>query len=204
MRTVGVILIWLGMTGLIVGCNGGKKPPAETGVNLAQENARLKRKITEQDKLILELKQQLARLRGLPAKHLEYLVQVSGIEFGRYTGARDKDNDGFDDGIIVYMVPRDRTGDKIKAAGEVEIELWDLEAAEGERELGRWHFGIEELPKYWLSLTLTNHFKFELDWAPGKAPKHKNLTLKLKYTDVLTGKEFEIQKLITTNPRTDQ
>ena len=204
MRTIGVIMVWLGMTGLIVGCTGGKKPPVEPGINLAQENAHLKREITEQDKQIAELKQQLARLRGLPAEHLEYLVQAERVEFGKFTRAQDKDGDGFDEGIIVYMTPFDRFGDKIKAAGEVEIELWDLEAAQSERELGRWRFGMEELPKYWLSLTLTNHFKFELDWVPGKTPKHKNLTLKLKYTDVLTGKEYEIQKLITANPRTDQ
>jgi len=198
MRRLGVFIVWLGAGGLMIGCNGVKKPPAEPGVDLEQENTRLKRQIIEQDKQIEGLKRQLARLRGMPSENLDQLVQVERVEFGRFTRAHDKDKDGFEDGIMVYLTPLDRYGDNIKVAGEVEMELWDLEAAEGERQMGQWHFGMEELRKYWLGGPLTDHFKFELDWPSGKRPAHEHLTVKLKFSEALTGKVFEIQKMVET------
>ena len=179
---------------------GGCKQPAETTrpeeILVAQENARLRRQIVEQDQQIAELRRQVAALRGLSTESIEHLVHVERIAFGRFTRCEDKDQDGIDDGLVVYLELRDRQGDKIKAAGRVLIELWDLAAAEDDRQLGQWHFGPEEALNHWLPGILADHFKFDLPWPHPKKPQHENLTVKLVFTDALTGKVFEIQKLI--------
>jgi len=129
------------------------------------------------------------------------LVQVSRIEFGRFTRAFDRDEDGYDEGIVVYLNTLDREGDRIKSAGQVQLELWDLAEAEGNRKQGQWHFDMTELGNYWLSGPLTYHFKFELDWPEGVQPGNKNLTVKLTFSDALTGKVLEIQQLIEARIR---
>ena len=63
MRGLGVLWLWLGLGILAIGCNGGGQLPDEPGVNLEQENARLKREIFARDEQIEELKEQVGRLR---------------------------------------------------------------------------------------------------------------------------------------------
>ena len=201
MRLTGALIVIGLVAGLMPGCNGSKAPVKETLILLEQENARLHRQIVDQEKQIEQLQVQIADLRGLPVEEMAELIQVGRIEFGRFTRAFDRDEDGYDDGIVVYLHTLDREGDKIKSAGQVRLELWDLAEAEGNRQLGQWHYDMTDLGDYWLSGPLTYHFKFEHDWPEGRTPKHGNLTIKLIYNDALTGKVFEVQKLVEARLR---
>ena len=196
MRLTGALIIAGLMAALMPGCNGSKTPAKETLITLEQENARLQRKIIDQEKQIEQLQTQIANLRGLPIEEMAQLIQVTRIEFGRFTRALDRDEDGFDDGIIVYLHTLDHEGDRIKSAGTVQLELWDLTETQGNQKLGQWLYDKTELGDYWLYGPLTYHFKFELDWPEPMQPGNKNLTLKLTFSDTLTGKVFELQQLI--------
>ena len=186
---------------VMFGCNNGKPPGKETVIIMEQQIARLQRQIVDQEKQIEQLQVQIAGLRGLPVEEMAELIQVERIEFGRFTRAFDRDEDGFDDGIVVYLHTLDCEGDRIKTAGQVQLELWDLAEDQGNQKLGQWHFDITELGDYWLSGLGTYHFKFEQDWPEPVRPGNKNLTVKLTFSDALTGKIFEIQKLVKARLR---
>ena len=201
MRLTGVLIIVGWAAGLMPGCAGSKPPATEKVILLEQENARLQRRIVDQEKQIEQLQVQIVQLRGLPVEEMADLIQVGRIEFGRFTRALDRDQDGYDDGIVVYLNTLDREGDKIKSAGQVQLELWDLAEVEGNLKLGQWRFAVTELNAYWLSGPLTYHYKFERDWPEGMRSGNKNLTVKLTFSEALTGKVFEIQQLIQARIR---
>ena len=184
---------------LIGGCH--VRPEQKSKDKIAAEDTsiqipRLKDELAAKQKQNEKLAEQLAVLRGFPADRLGYLVYVARIELGRFTQAYDDDKNDLDEGINVYLVLRDSRGDVIKGAGEVEIELWDLNEEEGGQFFYRWKYGMEEMSDYWLGGFLADNYKFKLTWPPGKEPRHSNLTLKLCFTDALTGEVFEIQKMI--------
>ena len=163
---------------------------------LRSQSEQLQQQNNQQREQIGQLQERMIQLRGFDEDRLEHLVRADKIEFGRFSRAYDDDKDGMDDGVVIYLVVRDQQGDVIKAAGEVEIELWDLAAGEGEQQLGQWRFDFEKLGQYWLAGALADHYKFKLAWQAGKKPTHANLTVKLVFKDALEGKVFEAHKLI--------
>lgn len=192
---------WLG--GMVALLCGSCSPPDMCPAKLAEaqsQNQQLQKDLEQQRAAQMQLQRELEQFRGMPDDRREQLVQVAGIEFGRFTDAVDRDKDGFDDGVKVYLVLRDREGDVIKAAGTVDLELWDLDAAENQRRYQH-HFDLKETAGCWLSGMMADHFKFEIPWAKNTPPRHANLTIKLTYTDALTAKSWQIQKMITVKLR---
>ena len=176
-----------------VGAGGTKQAsPAE----LAAENSRLANQVAQQQRQLAQADEQLAALRGFPDDRLAHLVQVADVRFGRYAGGYDADGDGVDDGVNAYLVLRDAEGQAIKAAGQVDIELLDLAAGHGDMQVGSWHYRIDQLTDYWLPGFMADHYRFKLTWPAGTVPQHPNLTIKLVYTDGLTGRVMEIQKML--------
>jgi len=164
-------------------------------------NQQLRRDLARQEQENEALRKQLARLQGFGSERLANLVCVERIQFGRYTLAFDEDKDGWDDGVNVYLQLRDNEGDKIKAAGQVDIELWDLAAEQGKRLLLQRRYGLAELREYWLSGVLADHYKFKLPWSESSTPGHGELTVKLRFDEALTGRSFEIQTLVKVSVR---
>ena len=75
-----------------------------------------------------QLTKQLQTLAGLdewPADAAYY--QLQNVSIGRYSGFYDKDKDGIKEKLIVYVIPTDLQGDAIKAPGEVDVQLWNLD-----------------------------------------------------------------------------
>src|SRR4051812_29784279 len=55
---------------------------------------------------------------ALPQERVEKLFTVHGLSLGRLTGGADSDLDKpGDEGVKIYAVPTDETGDELKAAG---------------------------------------------------------------------------------------
>jgi len=191
------------MAGIIAGCSSiaGEKPALKT---LTAQNEQLQQEVNQQKKEITGLTEQLVVLRGFPGERLDYIPHVTRIEFGHFTRVADEKTIPPQGGVIVYLALLDQDGSRIKAGGDVSLELWDLQAAEGKHRLGSWHFALNELARCWLGGFLADHYKFSLGWPGGLRPAHENLTVKLVFQDALTGSTFEIQKLIsptTSRPR---
>ncbi len=187
-----LILLWF-----IVGCNGKKPLIDDSRAKLVQEKQQLQLEKARLEQQNAQLREQVATLQKFPSDRMNQLVKVAKIEFGRFTRAYDgdteADKDGYDDGIIVYLILEDKDGDVIKAAGAVRIELWDLVT---DKKIISKFIPMSDLQTYWLSGPLTNHYKFQIPWPKDNPPTHRFLTLKLRFQEALTGRTFEADQKI--------
>lgn len=134
-------------------------------------------------------------LPTLPAARLDELFTTHGLEFGRLTGGADLDpaKPG-DEGFVVYIVPTDQAGEKLKAAGSFDIEAFDL-AEPKDPLLGHWHFDLQQSKDTWTGALLQYNYVLTCPWQ-NKMPRHPDITLKVKFFDELTQTPFVAQKLI--------
>jgi cell division protein FtsB len=183
------------------GCN-----TANDNKNLTEQISRLNTQNTEQTTLIEQykaendqLKKQVQVLSGLPenVKGLN-LYNLQKITIHRYTTISDSNssNPGAGKSLIVYIQPIDGNGDKIKAAGQVDVQLWDLDKPAEQAILGQWHVDSQQLQKLWTEFLILN-YRLKFDVSNVVKDFNKPLTVKIKFTDYLTGKVFEDQKVIT-------
>ncbi len=156
-----------------------------------QQQLRQSRSQTEQ------LKKQVKTLSGLaPQVRLENLYDLQNVKVGRYTDLYDKDKDGKKETLIVYLQPIDENGDVVKAAGAVDVQLWDLNRKDNAALLAQWQVGPKELKKLWFAAIVTINYRLTFDVADKVKTFDNSLTVKVTFTDYLTGKVFSRQKVI--------
>jgi hypothetical protein len=159
-------------------------------IALEQEKAKLTEETLSQKATIEQQRKQIDTLQSLGGqKRLGKLYLVQSVSLGRYTGGIDKDGKAGDDGIKVYLEPTDQAGSVIKAAGEVKVRLYDLAAAPSENLVGEFRFDVDEVAKHWSGGFGVYHYSFECLWGD-KPPKHDEITVRVEFTDYLTGKTF--------------
>ncbi len=180
------------------GCNANKEiAKLKTQISdLNEENTVLTKQIEQANAESKQLKSQIATLQKLPdnAKG-ENLYKLENVKIHNYSALYDENKDGKIDTLIVRIQPYDNFGDLIKAAGSVEVELWNLSKPEGQAKIGAWKVSSEELKKTWNDTLVTN-YRLSFD-ITGKIDKFDEpLTLKFTFTDYLTGKVFKEQKVL--------
>ena len=194
----GGVFVSLCLSALLWGCQN------DTGETLWDQITQLN---TEKD----ELKQQVGRLESENTDlteqvenlsvmsgevRLEAIPALKSVVIGRRSGLFDKDKDGIKEKLIVYVQPLDETGDSIKAAGKVEVELWDLNADSAEAMLGKWEVEPAELKMLWAKTMSTNHYRLTFDVAELLEEGQEELTIKVEFTDYTRGKILRDQKVI--------
>jgi len=173
-----------------------KISPAEQIEKLQQENKHLKMQIEQSRTEADNLKGQVQVLSGLPGQvRLETLYSLQKVKISRYTNLYDKDRDGWDETLIVYLQPMDENGDVVKAAGAVDVQLWDLNKQD-EALLGQWHVGPDELKKLWFATLITINYRLTFDVTDKIEGAEDNLVVKVTFTDYLTGRVFKEQRVI--------
>lgn len=197
MKTTKPLLFCLLALWFLAGCNSQKQTIDDSHAKCIREKQQLQKDKADIEQQNAQLKEQLAALQKFPPDRMAHLVKIETIEFGRFTRAYDgnteQDKDGYDDGVIVYLILKDKDGDVVKAAGSVEIELWDLTAV---RHIVTEVIPMSDLQSHWLSGPLTNHYKFQLPWLNESPPANRFLTLKLQFQEALTGRTFEEHRKI--------
>jgi len=164
---------------------------------LKQEKTQLQKQIEQTGKENDQLRQQVQVLSGLPENvKLENINRLEKIKIGRYTGFFDKDDAGKKEKLIVYLQPTDEQGDAIKAVGNVEVQLWDLNKTNGQAMLGQWKVEPDELKKLWFETLVSIYYRLTFDVSDVVESLKKPLTVKVTFTDYLTGKVFYEQKVI--------
>jgi hypothetical protein len=184
---------------LITGCANpnGKESPDVQIEQLTQEKTQLQKQFEKSEIENKQLKQQIQVLSGLPKEvKLENLNQLKSVKIGRYTGFFDKDKDGKKEKLIVYIQPVDEQGDTIKAVGVVDVQLWDLNKTDGEALLSQWKVEPDELKKLWFATMLTTNYRLTFEVADIIESIEEPLTVKVIFTDYMTGKVFKEQKAI--------
>ncbi len=189
---------------LVAGCQGKTKKPKAAkplvGAKTEQSEVTIKR---ENEKLKAEnrqLEEQIKTLTGIDrVARTDAISTISSIELTSRCGIYDKSRDGNDTNkkmLVVYLRPIDDTGDCVKTAGALKIELWNLNAKPDEALLKRWEIEPKELKKKWSGSLLTSYYKLPFDVNSVLTGKEKELTLKAEFTDYLTGKILQAQQVI--------
>jgi hypothetical protein len=184
---------------LVAACNtvpGPKYQDAERRALQGDERiAQLEAEIGQLDERIQDLKTQAQALSGYDEQaRRDQLVVPVRIAFERMSGGYDDDGTPGDDGLMLYIQPIDRDGHVIKAAGTLDVRLFDLSNPPNAIEITRYHFDPENARKLWYGRLMTNHFTVKCPWPPDGPPKHKTVTARAVFTDLLTGESFEAQQ----------
>ena len=187
------------LAAFVTGCSGPDKGlPLFDEVNrLKDEKAQLEKRIEQTEAEKEQLEKQNKVLSGLPAEVKgEKLYRLEAVRIGRLTNLYDKNDDGKKEKLIVYIQPIDQDGDIIKAAGSVEVKLWNLNNEDGKAELGEWKVGPDELKKLWFAAMMAVNYRLAFDVGDKVKDYTEPLTVRVAFTDYLTGKVFKEQREI--------
>lgn len=159
----------------------------------AQEKVKtLEAELAAQQQAQRNLEAQLAELRGTDAP-LADLVYPVKIELERMSGGYDRDGQPGHDGIVLYIQPIDADGNVIKAAGTINVKLFDLAAPAGSNLIAEYRFDVKKTRSLWYGRLMTNHFTVHCPWPNGQPPAHPEVTAVVTFTDLLTGKPLTAQ-----------
>ncbi|MBA7680796.1 hypothetical protein ES703_89117 [subsurface metagenome] len=184
---------------IAAGCeNAGRKLSLTEEINtLRREKKVLARQIEKSKLENKDLKKQIRVLSDLPpGVKTENLYRLQRIKITKYTDFYDKDKDGRKEKLIVYIQPLDEDGDIIKAVGAVDVRLQDPNKNKDQAPLGQWHVEPNQLKKLWLATFISTNYKLTFDVADKIEGLKEPLTVKVTFTDYLTGNVFNEEKKI--------
>ena len=143
-----------------------------------------------------QLAEQVNTLSTLDAAaRLEALDTLKKVRIGKRTAFYDKDKNGTNETLVVYLEPLDTVQDYVKAVGKVKIELWDLDVAEDTAKLAEWIIEPYELHAAWGGTIFTGYYRIKLT-PENISDQKKDYTVKVTFTDYLSGKVLTDQKTI--------
>lgn len=184
---------------VVAGCGigSGRKNPAEMRVGqLEQEKAGLAGEMEQYRAENEQLRAQIRSLSALPKDQSNNPYEVTGLRIAKISNFFDKDRDGRQEKLVVYVQPIDVEGDVIKAAGTVAVQLWNLNKPDGQALLGQWQVQPAELRKVWFN-AFTTGYRLTFDRPEGLETLSEPLTVKATFIDYLTGETFRAQQVIT-------
>jgi hypothetical protein len=191
------------LTGCIIifaaGCEGTdtKSLLRKENLSLRQEKQQLTLELDASAAQVEQLKKQIQTLNGLSAdERLENLYNLQKVRLTRYTNLYDRDGDSRYEKLLVYIQPVDEQGDIVKATGAVDVQLWDLNKPQEQSLLGSWHVEPNELKQLWFATLLTINYRLAFDIPEPLDSYEQPLTVKVVFTDYLTGRVFTEQKAI--------
>jgi hypothetical protein len=162
--------------------------------NLQDQVAQLKTENQMDANLIAGLQARIPTEPTLPPAQLDKLYTTHGIRLGRLTGGLDLDADKpGDEGLKVYVIPFDQSGQPFKAAGGITVEAFDLAAKEPF--IGRWKFDLEQAKANWYGYFLIDYY-YALTCPWQTVPQHPDLTVKVTFVDELTKLPFTTQTVV--------
>jgi hypothetical protein len=201
--THGTCVLLVLTAALVAGCGIGseRKHPLELKVEaLQQEKAQLARSAEQCQVENAQLQQQVKAMAALPKDRSENPYKLTSVRLARFTGFYDTDKDGRREKLLVYIQPIDESGDVVKAAGIVNVELWNLNKPGDQAVIGQWQIQMAELRKLWVNALVSN-YRLPLDVSVTPELLTQPLTIKITFTDYLTGEIFRDQQVIPPRPR---
>ena len=187
------------LTGLpLLGC--GSSPPgngsSERIIQLQKERLELRGQIARLEQQTERLQGQVETLVGLPQDvEKSYLSRLKQVKLSKYTGLYDQSGDKVADTLRVYLKPVDEDGDIVKAAGLVNVQLWNLEDSTRAAKVGQWRVEPPALREMWRASLLTINYRLEFELPPAAMALASSLTVKVEFTEMLSGKVFAHQRI---------
>ncbi len=156
---------------------------------LERDKQRLTHIIAQRDGQIALLHGQIENLEGFGRDRPAALFAPVKIEIASLSGGANYDGKPGDDGVTVYLRPRDANGDVVKVPGRITIQLLDNANLAAPHLLGLRVFDDpDQLGKLWHGRFATNHFTLKCPFSPGtNLPATRRVTVNAEFVDYLTG-----------------
>lgn len=148
-------------------------------------------RLEQENQQLLEQCQALSSLN--PALRLSALDRLMQIRLAKGTALTDENRDGTPETLRVHLEPIDQAGDVVKAPGEIHVSLWHLDVSAQEHLLGAWSVSAEELKTKWGRSLLGAYYRLLWNVEAVLPPNAEDLTVKVEFTDYLTGKVLRTQ-----------
>lgn len=145
-----------------------------------------------------QLRQQVKTLGNFdPNERTAAVDVINKITIGSRTGLYDKNGDKKKESLVLYLEPTDIAGDRIKAAGRLEVRLWNLQAEDPQKALlKQWTIEPEELKKSWSATLMTYCYRVVLGVEDVVSENQSALTVKVQFVDYFSGRILEDQRAI--------
>ena len=179
------------------GVGSGRKKPQELKVQrIEREKTELMRDLQQAKAENEQLTEQIKALSAVPASKRVNPYKITSIKVTRYSNFYDKNDDGKREKFIVYFTPVDPEGDAFKAAGTANVQLWDLNNLNGQALISQWQVEPDQLRGMWYDTMVSASYRLTFD-TPAELDVLANpLTVKVTFTDYLTGEVFRDQQPI--------
>jgi hypothetical protein len=186
---------------LACGCDRDLAPSYQKQIaELKSENRQLSKETASLKTENLKLSEQVETLGALDSgQRQKALPTTSKIAITKRSGFVDKNRDGIKEKLVVYLKPYDSNQDIIKAAGSVTVQLWNLEKTSADAMLKEWSIPPEELTKMWMGAFMTDYYRLLLDLKPVVIQAGTEYTIKVSFTDYISGSVLKEQKVVTLN-----
>ncbi len=167
--------------------------------SLRREVSRLERTMADRDGSAAALRQQIEDLKGFRTDRPADLFAPVSIEIVSRSGGADYDGKPGDDGVTVYLRPRDADGDAVKAPGLIRIQVLDNTDLEEPRLIGVYTFdGPDELREAWHGKFGTQHYTLKCPFMPDvDLPTSRKLLVSAAFVDFLTGATLTTSREVT-------
>lgn len=196
MRTALPLAALLGLLFALGGCGVEDQtiPVRRELVDARDRLARSQQQLLDTQKENQRLAEQVQTLQSLGDKRLDELYVLKKVRVGDYSTGIDTDGKTGDDAVKVYVETADQYYSAIKAAGLLTIQLYDLAAPAGQNLLAECTLGPKELGNKWINGFMSQSFIVECPWKT--PPAHEDITVRIAFTDLLTGVKFTDQHVV--------
>lgn len=184
------------MTGLLTGCIGQKE--------LEQENDRLRERVLELEDQLRDETRQSAALRARlqrtePADEQEVQANtpyVAEITIDRWSHARDTDDDGLPDELLVYLEPVDGWGRFTQIVGTLSVHAAVLPAAVDAQTIGRVQLDPASLRRAYRSSFTGAHYTVTVPITVADGSTATECIVHAEFVDGHTGQRYLAHRCI--------
>jgi outer membrane murein-binding lipoprotein Lpp len=178
--------LWLAAA--FAGCRNEIRTPWDNLRETEKKNTELSLQVQSLQKENEQLKQQVQTLSELDKNaRLTELDTLTAIRVHRRTAIYDKNDDGTPETLVVYLQTLDSQQDQVKTAGRCVIQLWNLGKPESEAKLAEWSLTPADLQGTWGGNIFAQYYRLSLPLET-LPPAGQELTVRVVFTDLLTGK----------------
>jgi hypothetical protein len=170
----------------------------QQNIALQNQNAALKSQLKGEQLQVKTLEAQIAaktpRVATLTSARLAELFTVHAIKIQSATNTAKFHGGKSLRGFRVFVATLMAGGRPLPATGKFTISAFDLAAKTGSTRIGRWVVSARRSKKLWYGMFGLNCFAFDCPWK--HPPAHANITFRVHFRDVLTGRVFAAQRLL--------
>ena len=192
---------WLAVAALCcvcAGCGGGGE--------FLNENDALRRERMELTERVAELEQQTQGLRAelaaaRAANEAEWPDGVAkpicaSVEIGGLSGGVDRDGDGVDDVVRVYLRPLDGRGRFVQTVGALGVTVVRIEPGEVAETVAAIHLDAAAFDAAYRSGVTGTHYSVEVPIGGNGAAGSGSLTVRVGLTDAANGLKHEAERAV--------